>query len=238
MDPSQALTDRLRFRKSFLMALVNNNLSEQERSSQAWNECAELLPLIHNTKHIGKAVPESFSVKIQRKLASTVPPRPMVNISFEAAFAHLKRLCQDGKDVWNVLEYHGVNDLIVSSVDSNSNDIVLSDRSEQTFCWTFQSRKPQPSVYIRAVLQSLLFEDMKILKRKSIQEVLYDDLAETVLPADLLIDRQNHEIEFVQDPRFQIAKRMNEFVLRASEVRRRRREKKGNSFFRPLSSLI
>ncbi|KAI9787352.1 MAG: hypothetical protein M1816_007638 [Peltula sp. TS41687] len=194
-----ALIDRLSFRKSFLTALIDDHQTEQERSSQAWSECAELLPLIYKTEHIGKAVPDSFSVKIQRKLPSTVPPRPMVKISFESAFSHLKRLCQDGKDVWNVLDYHGVNDLV-------------------TFVWTFQSRKPQPSVYIRAILQSLLFEDMKILRRKSIQQVIYDDLAETVLPADLLIDPQNHEIEVVHDPRFEIAKRMNHFVLKARDT--------------------
>lgn len=112
-----ALLDRLRFRKSFLTALMNDNQSERETSSEAWSECAEIIPLIYNTKHIGRSVTESFSAKIQRKLASTAPPRPMVSISFESAFAHLERLCQDGKDVWNVLDYHGVNDLIVSNID-------------------------------------------------------------------------------------------------------------------------
>lgn len=63
---------------------------------------------------------------------------------------------------------------------------------------------------------------MKILRHKSIQEVIYDDLAGSVLPADILIDPQNHEIEFVQDPRYQIAQRMNHFVLRARDVSLRR----------------
>jgi len=83
---------------------------------------------------------------------------------------------------------------------------------------TFQSRKPQPSVYIRALLQSILFGEMKILGTMSIKQLLFDDLAEIVLPADLLLDPQNSEVEVPKDPRFQIAKRMDIFVARAGQV--------------------
>lgn len=83
---------------------------------------------------------------------------------------------------------------------------------------TFQARKPQPSVYIRALLQSLLFGEMKILGTMSIKQLLFDDLAEIVLPADILIDPQNGEVEVSQDPRFQITKRMDIFVARAGQV--------------------
>lgn len=83
---------------------------------------------------------------------------------------------------------------------------------------TFQARKPQPSVYIRALLQSILFGEMKILGTMSIKQILFDDLAEIVLPADILIDPQNSEVEVPKDPRFQIAKGMDIFVARAGQV--------------------
>ena len=88
----------------------------------------------------------------------------------------------------------------------------------QTFVMTFQARKPQPSVYIRALLQSILFGEMKILGTMSIKQLIFDDLAEIVLPTDILLDPQNSEVEVPSDPRFQIAKRMDIFVARAGQV--------------------
>jgi hypothetical protein len=52
-------------------------------------------------------MPEAFSLKIQRKLASTVPPRPMVQIPSDDALAHLERLCQDAIDMQQMLDYRG-----------------------------------------------------------------------------------------------------------------------------------
>lgn len=59
---------------------------------------------------------------------------------------------------------------------------------------------------------------MKVLGRMSIKQLLFDDLAETVLPGDLLVDMQNGDVEVPGDPRFQIAKSMDVFITRVSEV--------------------
>lgn len=64
----------------------------------------------------------------------------------------------------------------------------------------------------------MLFGEMKILGTMSIKQLLFDDLSEIVLPADMLIDPQNNEVEVPKDPRFQIAKRMDIFVARAGQV--------------------
>lgn len=63
--------------------------------------------------HLGKSVPEAFSWKIQRRLASTVPPRPMVHVSAADATAHMTRFCQDAVDVQQILEYRGPYNLQV-----------------------------------------------------------------------------------------------------------------------------
>ena len=60
-------------------------------------------------------VEASFSIKIQRRLASTVPPRPIVNISFDEAIEQLTGLCQNGKDAYRILDYHGGDNLMVGS---------------------------------------------------------------------------------------------------------------------------
>ncbi|KAI9787913.1 MAG: hypothetical protein M1835_002590 [Candelina submexicana] len=193
-----ALRCRLNFRKFFLRAVAEDLDVKDVLSTQQWQHCISLLPLIQQTRALGKPVKEAFSVKLQRRLASTVPPRPIVTTSFDEAFTFLKRLCQDGNDVVRVLDYHGAHNML-------------------NFVWAFQSRTPQPSVYIRALLQSLLITEMKVLGRMSIKQLLFDDLAETVLPADTLIDIQNGDVEVPRDPRFQIAKSMDVFITRVSE---------------------
>lgn len=51
----------------------------------------------------------------------------------------------------------------------------------------------------------------------SFKQLLFDDLDEVVLPADLLLDLTNGEVEAPQDPRFQIAKNMDAFAIRAAD---------------------
>ena len=83
---------------------------------------------------------------------------------------------------------------------------------------TYQSRKPQPSIYIRCFLQSLICSETRVLGTVSLKQFLFDDLEELVLPADILTDLGNGEIEAPQDPRFQISQRMDAFVTKAAEV--------------------
>ena len=83
---------------------------------------------------------------------------------------------------------------------------------------TYQSRQPEPSVYIRCLLQSLILGDMRVLGTISSKQLLLDDFAEIVLPADILVDPANGDIEAPQDPRFQISKRMDAFVTTAANV--------------------
>ena len=86
--------------------------------------------------------------------------------------------------------------------------------------WALQSRKPQPSVYSRSLVQSFLVHNMEILGSISVKDFFYQDLAELVLPFSQLLDGENEEIEMPSDPRFQIAKHMDSFIKRAAQVRR------------------
>jgi len=80
----------------------------------------------------------------------------------------------------------------------------------------FQARKPQPTVYIRTLLQHYLFGDMIVLGTMSIRQVLDEDLATTTLPASPLLDVINDEVEVPSDPRFNMATRMEVFRQRAA----------------------
>ncbi|KAG0648103.1 mak10 [Hyphodiscus hymeniophilus] len=193
-----ALLCRLRFRATFLRTVEMANSRNSSASMKAlWTELLDSLPALKSSTKLGKAAPTTFSVKLQRKLASTVPPRPIVHISDEIAFDHLERLCRDGSVAVEVLDYHDSHSLM-------------------TFVSLFQARKPQPSVYIRTLLQHYLFGDMIILGTMSIRQVLDEDLAHTVLPGNQLLDRDNDEIEVPSDPRFIMATKMEIFRSRAA----------------------
>ena len=83
---------------------------------------------------------------------------------------------------------------------------------------TFQSQAPLPSVYIRCLLQSLIEDEIRIKGAISTKQFVFDDLGQIVLPANLLIDPANDLVEAPHDPRFQIARKMEAFALRAAEV--------------------
>ena len=57
-----------------------------------------------------------------------------------------------------------------------------------------------------------------VLGKLSVKQLLYYDLAEIVLPADILLDVRNWGVEHPGDRRFQIRKRMDEFAARAGQV--------------------
>lgn len=72
-------------------------------------------------------------------------------------------------------------------------------------------------MYIRAILQNFLFNDMVILGRLSIRQVLDDDLSIVVLPSSLLLDRDNDSVEAPHHPRYAIAHQMEVFRQRAAQ---------------------
>lgn len=107
-----ALKARLAFRKLFL-AEVSRDVKEMVEKKSNWDGCVTLLATIGITRNLGKPVPSVFSIAVQRKLASTVPPRPIVQIPFEEAFTILSRLCKDAKEILRVLKYSGATNLMV-----------------------------------------------------------------------------------------------------------------------------
>lgn len=105
-----ALISRLTFRKSFLISLGQNSHSNQPNS---WEDCLIELPILLKTRPLGIPVKPAFSATIQRRLASTIPPRPIVEISFEEAHEHLRRTCQYIGEANRFRDYYGGSHLMV-----------------------------------------------------------------------------------------------------------------------------
>ncbi|KAI1382762.1 Mak10-domain-containing protein [Hypoxylon trugodes] len=199
-DISIALDLRLELRIAFLRAIDLSGLRKANPDSlkMPWVQMNGLLEHISKQHSLGKPVPEAFSTKLQRRLASTMPPRPMVQPSFEESHGHFKQLFQDGIDVMDVLKYSEPQSLL-------------------NFVSLFQARKPQPLVYIRTLLQSLLFNEMVVLGSYSIRQILDRDLSIVVIPCGIQIDPANDKIEVPTDPRHQTAAQMEIFRQRVAE---------------------
>ncbi|EAW06427.1 N-alpha-acetyltransferase 35, NatC auxiliary subunit [Aspergillus clavatus NRRL 1] len=193
-----AIKHRLLLRRELLLALEGDVDIIEAKSTGRFESCLSQLPFLAKSVSLGRSVPEAFSLKIQRRLASTVPPRPMVNISSEDALAHLRRLCQDAIDLQELLEYGGPHNFKVA-------------------LWTLLSRKPQPSVYIRSLAQAIIVNDITILGTMSAKQFLYDELSEFILSSSLLLEANTDDTEMPSDPRFQIAQRMDSFVKRFAQ---------------------
>ncbi len=114
----KSLECRLRFRLQFLKTVEGADSRTSGDTRKLWIDLSDFIPDIKSSSPFGKPVPSSFSVKIQRKLASTVPPRPIVDVSHEAAFDHLERLCSDASIAVEVLKYHDSHSLMVCSPSS------------------------------------------------------------------------------------------------------------------------
>ncbi|RSL98489.1 hypothetical protein CEP52_010296 [Fusarium oligoseptatum] len=195
----EALDRRLQLRSLFLDATqCPQHMREPDVARKPWLEALELLPSIKSSHSLGRPVDEAFSAKLQRKLASTMPPRPIVKLEFDDAFGHLLRLFKDGAQLIDVLHY-------------------TNSQSLQTFVSTFQAKKPQPLVYVRTLLQTFLFNEMEVLGSMSIRQIMDDDFATVSMPASPQLDRANDEIEFPQDPRFVMAEQMELFRQRAAQ---------------------
>jgi hypothetical protein len=114
-----ALKARLEYRETFLRTVeAAESRTSMENIKKLWLELGTLLPALKYSANLAQPASASFSAKLQRKLASTVPPRPIVDLKWETACDHLERLCRDGSVAAEVLKYHDSHSLMVSAFHS------------------------------------------------------------------------------------------------------------------------
>jgi hypothetical protein len=110
----EALDQRLQLRSVFLEATeCPKHVKEPNVARKPWLDGLEILPRIKSSHDLGRPVNDAFSAKLQRKLASTMPPRPIVQLDFNDAFVHLTRLFEDGAELIDVLNYTDSQCLLV-----------------------------------------------------------------------------------------------------------------------------
>lgn len=98
-DIYTGLLSRLAFKKHFMTAISKepDSYLDDGTPEESFTGCTLQLALIQSTHSNGKPCPGAFSTAIQRKLASTVPPRPISDLQFDEAMIRLSRMVSDGK---------------------------------------------------------------------------------------------------------------------------------------------
>ena len=110
-----ALSCRLNFRKHFLHAVSLEPDVTKSAFIEAWAACSRLLPEVLESNKYGISVPESISPKIQRRLASTVPPRPIVVGDFKESYEYLRSLFEDGKATGVIFDCQCAHEIMVGN---------------------------------------------------------------------------------------------------------------------------
>jgi len=105
---------RLLLRKSLVLVFSSETKEWSPETTEVWDTSLDRVKKVEETYKVGRAVPAAFSISVQRKLASQVPPRAMVNYPFMDAISDLKKLCAEGKDILKILNFEGSTNLVVS----------------------------------------------------------------------------------------------------------------------------
>lgn len=195
-----AILSRLEFRKSFLQALdLDLSLGQV---SHTWPRIVQSLSKLKATHQLGQVVPGAFSTKMQRRLASTVPPRPIVELDFKDAMQKLEQLCTDSAEATRFI------------------DLQPDPLEYQSFLWYFASRSPAPLVYSRSYLATILFHPDVLQASISLPLV---DVKTLVFPASPVLDQSNWAQSpprnplLPKPPRLQLAMLIDEFVDRSGQ---------------------
>ncbi|WPH04061.1 Hypothetical protein R9X50_00694500 [Acrodontium crateriforme] len=187
----EALQSRLQFRKSLLTAL--NGSAEQ------WISCISAIEAVNKSHGHGIFQPEAFSDKVQRQLATSTPPRPVLKLSWDDACKQWTEMCQD----------------IIEANRLTSAPIVQSASCLQRATWAFAYREPAPNTFTRAHMQSLLFGQDIISNTVSHFELFLTDIKEIVLTGHPLVDAESFQIELPSDPRHQCSRIIESFMDKA-----------------------
>ncbi|KAK5172750.1 N-alpha-acetyltransferase, non-catalitic subunit [Saxophila tyrrhenica] len=193
-EMKEALQQRMIFRTTFLCALADGG------DESRWERMVGLLGRIKTSHEIAKPLPEAFSEKVQRQLATSTPPRPMLTTSWDEACKKWTKMIED------VVAVNRLTDI----------NIVQSPASLQRAMWAF-SYRGEPFALPRAIIQDCLFGDQAIRGQIPQYDLLLADIRDLVLAGDPIADPASFQVEVTTDPRHICSRLMEGFMDKAIE---------------------
>ncbi len=194
---ARALNARLDAR-SALLVLFHDCAYGVRPSLEALAEQISLLKMIEESVSLGRPTSAiAFTLKIQRRLASSVPPRPMIVIEKEKTFPFLHRLVTDTTTAFELLDLSSSGELLVAYQ-------------------RFMAQAMQPAVYVRALLQSFLSMDELVVGRFALKDFMTHDIRSLVLPSEQLFDHSQME-DIQEDQQIELGSRVDLFTDRCGQ---------------------
>ena len=154
--------------------MLVHHTAGQSIDNSSFHVMHDLFNQIQSTHHLGVEVMEAFSTKLQRRLASTVPPRPMVTVSMDEVWTFWHQMLYDCQNIFSIHDAGHSHDLLTAY---------------QLFAFS----SPQPSPYPRAVMQSFLASDGMVASRLEPLHFLEEDLRSLTLPASPLLSTSKND---------------------------------------------
>ena len=115
-----SISARLNLRLNMLHAVGSDLSCQMPEHHLRWESVSKCVELVSSTHDQAIRVEHAFSGKIQRQLASTTPPRPIINLTFPEAKEYFLRLCKHGKEVYGILNCTQPSVALVSQVRNSS----------------------------------------------------------------------------------------------------------------------
>ncbi|KAG5518505.1 hypothetical protein PMAC_002901 [Pneumocystis sp. 'macacae'] len=196
----KAILLRLKIRVAFLHALSSSS------EIDAINNLEYIVNIINKDISIfdfGDEIDVFFSTSIQAKLSTTMPPRPIVIFPIDVAFNNFEDICRDFRKI------------LLLSIEKIS---FLTPLNILNFFRYFRTKKPNPSPFIRIMLQSLFFSNNMILNKFSLDQFIIDSISEIYSPAKKLFTILNQLCETYNDSKHCIFNSVNNFIKTASIV--------------------
>lgn len=187
---SSDLLLRLEWRRDYLLSL--------QGQAVAWINLGRGMDDLSKARGSAKPTPSAFSEKVQRELATSTPPRPMLQTSWETACKQWKKLFADVQAAYELTQPWTRQ----------------SPACLQRATWAFSAR--EAGTFARSVMQGLLFNDGKVLDVGH-YDLLLSDLRDLVLAGDSLSDADSYQVEVTSDPRHKSSRIMETFMDKAIE---------------------
>lgn len=185
-----AISNRLVVREAMLHAFEGND--------EHWFQLRRQIEGLKEDHHLCIAIPEAFSEKVQRQLATSTPPRPMPQVVWDDGIKKWVDLCED----------------VVAAHTLTSIDTIQSPHALQRATWAFAYRDPPPNTFVRAKLQDILTSDENVAGQITHFDLMLTDIRDLVLCGDPLADPTSFQIEVPTDVRHQTSRIVEEFMSR------------------------
>lgn len=143
---------------------------------------------------LAERLPEAFTDKVQRHLATSTPPRPMLQLTWPESQKKWIKLFSDIDEA----------DRLTESLARQSPECL------QKATWSFASRNA--STYPRAIFQESIFADGAVRGDVPHFDLLLLDCRDLVLAGDTLVDPESFQVEVPSDPRHRCSRILEAFM--------------------------